>query len=511
LQADVTGCERDGLVIGADHVTLDLNGHTVSGRLRTVVTNEQCEESPEGFLECQPCGQPGEVHCGPPFKTPQGEYRHFEETELANQGDGVADAGGFDHVTIRNGRIENFNFSPHQENPELSELGGVSLVGVTDFHISGLKTDRSIAEGTCSLVTPCISPTVSLQDSSKGVVKDIEGWVAVSKGSEDNLIQNVGIGGCRRGECAGGLVLIAGDRNTLLGGAASPPSHVGEGTEVEISGDRNTVQGSEGRIFLYGAANIVEDANLRGFKPLWVFGRNNVVRSNQASSALEPIFIRGASGTLVEDNVLSGAEEGTYAITLIESDHNVVRRNTVQKAVLLPDGSPDGGGIILCKSGYNTVEENEISSGFVGINLGVDVSCPETGLAANVIRGNRISGIRGDRKGIERTGDGILIGTLATRTLVEANTVSGSSNNGIDTESASTTLRRNYVAFNRNWGIAAPFGAVDGGGNRARGNGQAAQCQAVVCHGAGEENLGEGAQGESRQEGGAEDEAARSR
>jgi parallel beta-helix repeat protein len=31
LQADLTGCRSNGLVIGADNVTLDLNGHTVSG------------------------------------------------------------------------------------------------------------------------------------------------------------------------------------------------------------------------------------------------------------------------------------------------------------------------------------------------------------------------------------------------------------------------------------------------------------------------------------------------
>jgi hypothetical protein len=119
--------------------------------------------------------------------------------------------------------------------------------------------------------------------------------------------------------------------------------------------------------------------------------------------------------------------------------------------------------------------------GFVGINLGVDESCDETGFTANVIRENRISDVRGDRSAIERTGDGILIGPLATGTLVEANTVSRSSNDGIDTQSASTTLRSNSLTGNANWGIAGLFGAVDGDGNRARANGQSAQCQAVVC------------------------------
>src|SRR5438309_12014566 len=54
LQADITGCTGDGLVIGADHVTLDLNGHTVSGAVKAGHTvNLQCDEFPEGEgFEC---------------------------------------------------------------------------------------------------------------------------------------------------------------------------------------------------------------------------------------------------------------------------------------------------------------------------------------------------------------------------------------------------------------------------------------------------------------------------
>ena len=31
LKADLTNCPGDGLVIGADNITLDLNGHTIDG------------------------------------------------------------------------------------------------------------------------------------------------------------------------------------------------------------------------------------------------------------------------------------------------------------------------------------------------------------------------------------------------------------------------------------------------------------------------------------------------
>src|SRR6187397_2115134 len=36
LDRDLTGCRSNGLVIGADDITLDLNGHTISGNGKPV-------------------------------------------------------------------------------------------------------------------------------------------------------------------------------------------------------------------------------------------------------------------------------------------------------------------------------------------------------------------------------------------------------------------------------------------------------------------------------------------
>lgn len=46
LQADLTGCTSNGLVIGADNITLDLNGHTISGdgkRFRRCPRRQPCD------------------------------------------------------------------------------------------------------------------------------------------------------------------------------------------------------------------------------------------------------------------------------------------------------------------------------------------------------------------------------------------------------------------------------------------------------------------------------------
>jgi hypothetical protein len=47
--------------------------------------------------------------------------------------------------------------------------------------------------------------------------------------------------------------------------------------------------------------------------------------------------------------------------------------------------------------------------------------------------------------------------------------------------SASTTLTKNTANDNGDLGIEAVPGVIDGGGNRARGNGNPAQCLNVSC------------------------------
>lgn len=48
-------------------------------------------------------------------------------------------------------------------------------------------------------------------------------------------------------------------------------------------------------------------------------------------------------------------------------------------------------------------------------------------------------------------------------------------------EAPSTTVTRNTARHNRDLGIDAAPGVIDGGGNRASGNGNPDQCTNVVC------------------------------
>jgi hypothetical protein len=52
---------------------------------------------------------------------------------------------------------------------------------------------------------------------------------------------------------------------------------------------------------------------------------------------------------------------------------------------------------------------------------------------------------------------------------------------GIHVDSPSTTIEKNTANFNTALGIRAVPGVTDGGGNKAQGNGDPAQCTGVVC------------------------------
>ena len=94
-------------------------------------------------------------------------------------------------------------------------------------------------------------------------------------------------------------------------------------------------------------------------------------------------------------------------------------------------------------------------------------------MTGTVIRGNVVS-----KAGI----DGIAVATAAdapgivTDTLVEDNIAIGVADDGIDVDSAATTLTGIPRCANRDRGVEAVAGVTDGGRNKARGNGNPAHC-----------------------------------
>jgi hypothetical protein len=74
-----------------------------------------------------------------------------------------------------------------------------------------------------------------------------------------------------------------------------------------------------------------------------------------------------------------------------------------------------------------------------------------------------------------------VVESTAVDTLLERNVAIGADDDGIDVENARTTLTRNLALQNGDLGIEAVPGVIDGGGNKAKANGDAAQCTNISC------------------------------
>jgi parallel beta-helix repeat protein len=100
-------------------------------------------------------------------------------------------------------------------------------------------------------------------------------------------------------------------------------------------------------------------------------------------------------------------------------------------------------------------------------------------IAGNAIFGNGDTGIFvGDSLS---SAIGILVESTATGTVVERNIASGNADDSIEVDSPATTLAANVADRDGDLGIEAIAGVIDGGRNRAAGNGAPAQCENVAC------------------------------
>jgi hypothetical protein len=112
-----------------------------------------------------------------------------------------------------------------------------------------------------------------------------------------------------------------------------------------------------------------------------------------------------------------------------------------------------------------------------------------TGDGVEVVRNSLIrcplfvtgSGTRIERNEVTESADNG-ISVHDPRAVVIRNVASGNhGGSGIELFDPGAYVARNVTNDNEEWGIEAVLGTIDGGGNRASGNGQPAQCLNVVC------------------------------
>ena len=220
-----------------------------------------------------------------------------------------------------------------------------------------------------------------------------------------------------------------------------------------------TVQGfSKGVLLIHASGNLVSNItaadNDTGI--LLSPSTNNRVKGNLAlnNHGTGIQLGNGSDTNQVVGNVTSG--NGDAGIHLENSDHNMIRNNTA---------SDNFYGITLnFFSDANQVEGNTVlDNSDYGIGL--------TSVSGNIISANEASGNL----------DGIFVDGATMNTLLKKNRTHGNTDDGIDVDSPSTTITRNTADNNSDLGIEAVAGVTDGGGNKAKNNGNPLQCTHVTC------------------------------
>jgi Periplasmic copper-binding protein (NosD) len=235
---------------------------------------------------------------------------------------------------------------------------------------------------------------------------------------------------------------------------------------------------------------------LNGVAGMGIFGGadNRVVANVVVDNGENAIFWgAGTTGGLVAQNRIVGNPEAGLVMDdahfatvvnnrLVHNGDNVVvlgnanslRANLVVDAAGCPEGC--GYGVSVEGGRGNHVADNLVL-GAAHDGVRVETFVPdELPTADTVVLGNVVKSA-----GV----DGISVGTETANpvenTRIDANQVSRSGDDGIDVHRASTILTANWANHNADLGIFAVAGVIDGGGNRAHGNGNPAQCVGVAC------------------------------
>jgi large repetitive protein len=193
------------------------------------------------------------------------------------------------------------------------------------------------------------------------------------------------------------------------------------------------------------------------------FERNELSDNPEAG-----MLIGGSNRNVYDRNRLVRNGEG---IT-IDGDENTITRNHVADARAGEEGA--GLGIFVATGHDNLVERNFVAGATrSGIQVSLSAEDLQGGTPAvdTVVRRNQLRG----------NGDGLFVQTTALGTVLERNHAVRSADDGIDVNSRTATLIGNHALHNGDLGIEAVFGVIDGGRNKARGNGNSLQCTNVAC------------------------------
>jgi parallel beta-helix repeat protein len=189
--------------------------------------------------------------------------------------------------------------------------------------------------------------------------------------------------------------------------------------------------------------------------------RSRVTGSSASRNGLTTDFpgmamIESHNNRITHNAMFRNADLGLF---VAGSDHNHIGHNRMR-------GHREGG-ILLEGDGNQIVRNRLVRDGIL-----ITLVTRQGRAVGNVLGRNHV---RGAPK------IGIAVDSVPRGTVIRRNRVIGAGDDGFGVESSRTTLTRNVARNNHNLGINAVEGVIDGGGNRASGNGDARQCLNVAC------------------------------
>ena len=246
------------------------------------------------------------------------------------------------------------------------------------------------------------------------------------------------------GPCVGDGLIVAADDITLdLGGHTVSGTGTGAGVRVA----RHTgVEVTNGTIDGFNTGLVLDEAD-----------GNHILSLTLLDNVRQGITAAGSDANLIEKNSI--LDNDGDAIRLGLSDGNVVRKN-VAVGNVFGIGVADG-------SDSNLVEKNSVSATDV-FGIAVFSTSNDNRVEKNDVRGTVLGG-------------GIIVAADSSGTQITKNMANGNADDGIDVDNPATTVTQNTANDNADLGIEAVPGTSDGGGNRATGNGNPAQCTGVTC------------------------------
>ena len=294
LNSDLIDCPENGVVIGADDIILDLAGHTIDG------------------------------------------------TGVGSAGSGVANTGGYEEVTIKNGTVQEFFngvllISASEDRLEKLTLSNNNITGIALVESENSRIERNTASGN---------------------------FVGIALfASKNNLVKKNSVSGN-----VAGMAIAGGENNLVEKNSAS-----GNGVGMQLSSTR------ENRVERNSVSSSSEDGiNL-------LESHENLVQGNSVSnSARIGIHLNSSGANRIKGNFVPG--NGSQAILLVFSHQNVVTGNSVSDSLQ---------GINISDS-LNTVVRGNSASADLLDGIFVNVFSDGTLVADNVANGNSDDGIQVD-------------------------------------------------------------------------------------------------------------------